>query len=69
MRTATLAHTPSKKIQSPPQVVIDPVSRPESLDTPSTATGAVEEDSGDNSLLEHSDSLTTDADFFGIYQV
>ena len=76
MRTAALAHIPSKENQNNPQSIADPISpghQSESLGIPGQATGAEEDSdsqaSSNESLLEHPGSLTTDADCFGVYHV
>ena len=72
MRTTALAHIPSKENRNPPQAVGGPITQPDPLEIPSLDTGA--EDSGfqatgDDSPLERPESLTTDADCFGVYRM
>src|ERR1700679_2798059 len=69
MRTTALAHIPSKENRLPPQVIVNP-------DSPGVfnpATG-VDENSGadtarDESPDDNAETVTTDADAFGVYRV
>ena len=75
MRTVALGHIPSKEIQTrnPPQEIMEPVSHPDSLGLPSMTSGIEEGSSSqatsNESLLDLSESLTTNADNFGVYRV
>jgi len=66
MRTTALAHIPLKENQNPPQVVGSQIIQPNSLGISSPATGT-EEDPGSQAIGDK--SLTTDADYFGVYNV
>jgi Plavaka transposase len=72
-RTA-LAHIPSKERRNPPQVIVDPISHPHSMDISSPAITGIDEnhmtcDDADESPLDDSAPETNNADCFGIYRM
>jgi hypothetical protein len=73
MRTVALAHIPSKENRNPPQAIVEPMSQPGALGI-SSPTAGIEEDScsqdtSNDSPIDHSVSLTTNADSFDVYRV
>ena len=76
MRTAALAHIPSKDNQNPPQVTVGSMSHPNSPGVPSSPASGIDDNprshtAGDNSLLDEAQApaLITNADNFGVYRM